>query len=49
MVFTSLSNKSTIGNTFTMGLDPKVSRTLQEVAWLTHNEFRKRVINSGLK
>ena len=49
MVFTSLSNKSPIGNTFTMGLDSKVSRTLQEVAWLTHNEFRKRVIKSGLK
>ena len=49
MVFTSLSNKSPIGNTFTMGLDPKVSRTLQEVAWLTHNEFRKRDIKSGLK
>ena len=49
MVFTSLSNKSPIGNTFTMDLDPKVSRILQEVAWLTHNEFRKRVIKSGLK
>jgi hypothetical protein len=49
MVFSSLSNKSPIGNTFTMDLDPKVSRILQEVAWLTHNEFRKRVIKSGLK
>ena len=49
MVFTSLSNKSPIGNTYSMDLDPKVSRILQEVAWLTHNEFRKRVIKSGLK
>ena len=43
MVFATLSNKSPIGNTYKMGLDPKVSRILQEVAWLTHKDFKKRI------
>ena len=47
MIFTSLSNKSPIGNTYTMDLDPKVARTLQEVAWMVYKDFQKRIINSG--
>ena len=47
MIFTSLSNKSPIGNTYTMDLDPKVARTLQEVAWTVYKDFQKRIINSG--
>ena len=47
MIFTSLSNKSPIGNTYTMDLDSKVARTLQEVAWTVYKDFQKRIINSG--
>ena len=48
MIFTTLSNKSPIGNTYKMGIDSEVAETLQEVAWFTHQNFKKRSINSGL-
>ena len=48
MIFTSLSNKTPIGNSYTMDLDPEVAKTLQKVAWLTYKDFQKRIINSGL-
>ena len=48
MIFTSLSNKTPIGNSYTMDLDPEVAKILQKVAWLTYKDFQKRVINSGL-
>ena len=48
MVFTSLSNKSPIGNTFMMGLDPEVAEILQKVAWKTYENFQIRVMNSDL-
>ena len=48
MIFTTLSDKSPIGNTYTMELDSEVVETLQKVAWLTHKNFEKRFLNSGL-
>ena len=48
MIFTTLSDKSPIGNTYTMELDSEVAKTLQKVAWLTHQSFEKRFLNSGL-
>jgi|TARA_A100001011_G_C14200091_1_gene795252 hypothetical protein len=48
MIFTSLSNKTPVGNSYIMGLDPDVAKILQEVAWLMHKDFQKRVMNSGL-
>ena len=48
MVFTTLSKKSPVGNSYSMGLDPKVARTLQEVAWDMHKKFEKLQVNSGL-
>ena len=48
MVFTTLSKKSPVGNSYSMGLDPKVARTLQEVAWDIHRKFEKLQVNSGL-
>ena len=48
MIFTSLSNKTPVSNSYTMDLDPEVTKILQKVAWLTHQDFQKRVINSGL-
>ena len=48
MVFTTLSKKSPVGNSYSMGLDPKVARTLQEVAWDIHKKFEKLQANSGL-
>ena len=39
MIFTTLSDKSPIGNTYTMELDSEVVETLQKVAWLTHKNF----------
>ena len=48
MIFTNLSKKSPVGNSYSMGLDPKVARTLQEVAWDTHKKFEKMQVNSGL-
>ena len=48
MIFTSLSNKTPVGNSYIMGLDPDVAKILQEIAWLTHKDFQKRMINSGL-
>ena len=48
MVFTTLSKKSPVGNSYSMGLDPKVARTLQEVAWNIHKKFEKLQVNSGL-
>ena len=48
MIFTSLSNKTPIGNSYTMDLDPEVAKILQKVARLTYKDFQKRVINSGL-
>ena len=41
MVFTTLSNKSPVGNKYIMGLDPEIASTLQEIAWKTHKEFKK--------
>ena len=48
MVFTSLSKKSPIGNSFMMGLDPEVAEILQKVAWKTYENFQIRVMNSDL-
>ena len=48
MVFTSLSNKSPIGNTYTMDLDPDIAKILQKAAWTTYKDFQERIINSGL-
>ena len=48
MIFTTLSNKSPIGNAYKMELDPEVAETLQKVAWFTHKNFEKRFANSGL-
>ena len=48
MVFTTLSKKSPVGNSYSMGLDPKVARILQEVAWDIHKKFEKLQVNSGL-
>ena len=48
MIFTTLSKKSPVGNSYTMGLDPKVARTLQEVAWDIHKKFEKFGVNSSL-
>ena len=48
MVFTSLSNKSPIGNTFMMDLDPEVAKILQKVAWMTYEDFQKRIMEFGL-
>ena len=48
MIFTSLSNKTPIGNSYTMDLDPEVAKILQKVAWLTYKDFQKRIIDSGL-
>ena len=48
MVFTTLSKKNPVGNSYSMGLDPKVARTLQEVAWDIHKKFEKLQVNSGL-
>ena len=48
MIFTSLSNKTPIGNSYTMDLNPEVAKTLQKVAWLTHKDFQKKIMNSGL-
>ena len=48
MIFNTLSNKSPVGNKYIMNLEPKVARTLQEVSWKTHKEFKKMQINSGL-
>ena len=48
MVFTSLSNKSPIGNTYVMDLDPDIAKILQKAAWTTYKDFQERIINSGL-
>jgi len=48
MVFTTLSKKSPVGNSYSMDLDPKVARTLQQVAWDIHKKFEKLQVNSGL-
>ena len=48
MVFTSLSNKSPIGNTYKMDLDPDIAIILQKAAWKTYKDFQERIINSGL-
>ena len=48
MVFTSLSNKSPIGNTYMMDLDPDIAKILQIAAWTTYKNFQERSINSGL-
>ena len=42
MVFTTLTDKSPIGNSYTMGLDKDAAKTLQEVAWLTHQNFQQK-------
>ena len=47
MIFTSLSNKTPVGNSYTMGLDPEIAKILQKAAWLTHKDFKKRIANSG--
>ena len=48
IIFSSLSNKSPIGNTYIMDLDPGVAEILQKAAWTTYKNFQKRIINSGL-
>ena len=48
MVFTTLSKKSPVGNSYSMDLDPKVARTLQQVAWDIHKKFEKLQEDSGL-
>jgi hypothetical protein len=48
MIFTTLSNKSPVGNLYTMGLDSEIARTLQQVAWNTHKDFEKKQSDSSL-
>ena len=48
MIFTTLSNKSPVGNLYTMGLDPEIAKTLQQVAWNTHKKFEKKQVDSSL-
>ena len=48
MVFTTLSKKSPVGNSYSMDLDPKVARTLPQVAWDIHKKFEKLQVDSGL-
>ena len=48
IIFSSLSNKSPIGNTYIMDLDPGVAEILQKAAWTTYKNFQKRITNSGL-
>ena len=48
MIFSSLSNKSPVGNTYIMGIDPEVAEILQKVAWITYKDFQERIMNSGL-
>ena len=48
MVFASLTNKSPIGNTYIMDLDPDVAEILQKASWTTYKDFQKRIIDSGL-
>ena len=48
MIFTTLSNKSPVGNKYTMGLKIEVAKTLQEVAWKTHKDFQNMSQDSGL-
>jgi hypothetical protein len=48
MIFTTLSNKSPVGNLYTMGLDSDIARTLQQVAWNTHKDFEKKQLDSSL-
>ena len=49
MVFITLSNKSPVGNTYIMDLDPKVAGTLQKAAWTSYKDFQKKALISGLK
>ena len=48
MIFVTLSNKSPVGNLYTMGLDSDIARTLQQVAWNTHKDFEKKQLDSSL-
>ena len=48
MIFTTLSNKSPVGNLYTMGLDSEIAKTLQHVAWNTHKDFEKKQLDSSL-
>ena len=48
MIFSSLSNKSPVGNNYIMDLDPEVARILQKAAWITYKDFQERIMNSGL-
>ena len=48
IIFSSLSNKSPIGNTYIMDLDPGEAEILQKAAWTTYKNFQKRITNSGL-
>ena len=48
MIYTTLSDKSPVGNKYNMGLDPEVASTLQKAAWETHKSFKKKQLNHGL-
>ena len=48
MIFSSLSNKSPVGNNYIMDLDPEVARILQKAAWITYKDFQEKIMNSGL-
>ncbi len=48
MIFSFLTNKSPEGNKYIMDLDHEVAKTLQSVAWITLQEFQKKISNSGL-
>ena len=48
MVFATLSNKSPVGNPYKMDIDPEVAKILQEVAWMVHQEFQKKLATSSL-
>jgi len=48
MIFSSLSNKSPVGNNYIMDLDPEVAKILQKTAWITYKDFQERIMNSGL-
>ena len=48
MIFSSLSNKSPVGNNYIMDLDAEVAKILQKVAWVTYKDFQEKIMNSSL-
>ena len=48
MVFTTLNNTSPEGNAYMIDLEPEIAKTLQRVAWITHEKFQKKIADYGL-